>query len=66
MPIITNIITKGIRFPTLQNLDYSDAMNLDPDYSAACVILKTGVESLERHGLTFKIDRDNKLCISAI
>jgi L-fuconate dehydratase len=30
-----------IRFPTSQQLDGSDAMNPDPDYSAAYVILKT-------------------------
>ena len=30
-----------IRFPTSRQLDGSDAMNPDPDYSAAYVILKT-------------------------
>jgi L-fuconate dehydratase len=39
--IITNLITYDIRFPTSQTLAGSDAMNNDPDYSAAYVVLKT-------------------------
>ncbi|SMO54323.1 L-fuconate dehydratase [Fodinibius sediminis] len=62
---ITEIEVKDIRFPTSQNLDGSDAMNPDPDYSAAYVILKTGSE-LEGHGLTFTIGRGNDLCVEAI
>ena len=38
---ITDIEVKDIRFPTSSSLDGSDAMNPDPDYSAAYVILKT-------------------------
>ena len=38
---IVELITKDIRFPTSLTLDGSDAMNKDPDYSAAYVILKT-------------------------
>jgi len=51
---IIDVITKNIRFPTSRNLDGSDAMNPDPDYSAANVILKTDHPAgLEGHGLTF-------------
>jgi L-fuconate dehydratase len=64
--IITDVITKDIRFPTSQMLDGSDAMNPDPDYSAAYVILKTNHEALEGHGLTFTIGRGNELCVAAI
>src|SRR5699024_11944549 len=46
-------------------LDGSDAMNPDPDYSAAYLILKTDSE-LEGHGLTFTIGRGNDLCAEAI
>ena len=64
---ILNIITKDIRFPTSNFLDGSDAMNPDPDYSAAYVILKTDhPDRLEGHGLTFTIGRGNELCVQAI
>lgn len=63
---ITDIDVKDIRFPTSRELDGSDAMNLDPDYSAAYVILKTNQPDLEGHGLTFTIGRGNELCVAAI
>ena len=62
---ITTIDVLDIRFPTSQTLDGSDAMNPDPDYSAAYVILKTDTE-LEGHGLTFTIGRGNEICVQAI
>ncbi len=64
--IITEIEVKDIRFPTSKSLDGSDAMNPDPDYSAAYVILKTNNPNLEGHGLTFTIGRGNELCVAAI
>ena len=64
--IITTIATKDVRFPTSKSLDGSDAMNPDPDYSAAYVILKTNHPDLEGHGLTFTIGRGNELCVAAI
>lgn len=57
---------KDIRFPTSKTLDGSDAMNPDPDYSAAYLILKTNISSLEGHGLTFTIGRGNSICVDAI
>ena len=64
---IVELITKDIRFPTSLTLDGSDAMNKDPDYSAAYVILKTDHPAgLEGHGLTFTIGRGNELCTAAI
>ncbi len=64
---ITHVEVKDIRFPTSKSLDGSDAMNPDPDYSAAYVILKTDDENgLEGHGLTFTIGRGNELCVAAI
>ena len=68
MPVtITAVLTKDIRFPTSKSLDGSDAMNPDPDYSAAYVILKTDhPQGLEGHGLTFTIGRGNELCVAAI
>ncbi len=65
--VITEIEVKDIRFPTSRSLDGSDAMNPDPDYSAAYVILKTAhPDGLEGHGLTFTIGRGNELCVAAI
>jgi L-fuconate dehydratase len=58
---ITGIKTLDIRFPTSRSLDGSDAMNADPDYSAAYVILRTDSE-IEGHGLTFTIGRGNEIC----
>ena len=63
---ITGIEVKDVRFPTSKSLDGSDAMNPDPDYSAAYVILKTDNPDLEGHGLTFTIGRGNELCAAAI
>lgn len=57
---------RDIRFPTSQQADGSDAMNLDPDYSAAYVVLETGQPGLEGHGLTFTLGRGNELCVAAI
>ena len=64
--VITGAEIKDIRFPTSLQLDGSDAMNPDPDYSAAYVILKTNQEGLEGHGLTFTIGRGNQICTAAI
>lgn len=65
--LITSIEVKDIRFPTSKTLDGSDAMNPDPDYSAAYVILKTNhPDGLEGHGLTFTIGRGNEICATAI
>ncbi|SNZ01500.1 L-fuconate dehydratase [Flagellimonas pacifica] len=67
MLTILDLEVKDIRFPTSQSLDGSDAMNPDPDYSAAYVILKTDhPKGLEGHGLTFTIGRGNEICASAI
>ncbi|WP_422082942.1 L-fuconate dehydratase [Ulvibacterium sp.] len=64
---ITDIWVKDVRFPTSKTLDGSDAMNPDPDYSAAYVILKTDhSQGIEGHGLTFTIGRGNELCVAAI
>ncbi|WP_294257810.1 L-fuconate dehydratase [uncultured Sphingomonas sp.] len=63
---ITGLRTIDLRFPTSASLDGSDAMNPDPDYSAAYVILETDVPGLEGHGLTFTIGRGNDICVAAI
>ena len=66
MTKIIDMDVLDIRFPTSQDLDGSDAMNPDPDYSAAYVILKSDDGSLSGHGLTFTIGRGNEICCAAI
>jgi L-fuconate dehydratase len=66
MPItITGVEVLDIRFPTSRQQIGSDAMNTDPDYSAAYCILHTG-GALDGHGLTFTIGRGNELCVAAV
>ena len=64
--IIKGVRTFDLRFPTSKFLDGSDAMNPDPDYSAAYVVLETDAPGIEGHGFTFTIGRGNELCVAAI
>ena len=66
MPKINKLTTYDLRFPTSNNLDGSDAMNPDPDYSAAYVVLETDTSLLKGHGFVFTIGRGNDLCCDAI
>ncbi|WP_307783583.1 L-fuconate dehydratase [Streptomyces spinoverrucosus] len=64
---ITAVDTHDIRFPTSRELDGSDAMNPDPDYSAAYVVLRTdAADGHEGHGFTFTIGRGNEVQVAAI
>jgi L-fuconate dehydratase len=64
---ILRCTARDIRFPTSRTLDGSDAMNPDPDYSAAYVVLETDHPAgLAGHGLTFTIGRGTELCVIAI
>ena len=64
---IKDVIARDIRFPTSKSFAGSDAMNPDPDYSAAYVVLRTdSPDGLEGHGLTFTIGRGTELCVAAI
>src|ERR1700752_3661095 len=65
MTKIPAVTVRDIRFPTSRNLDGSDAMNPDPDYSAAYVVLKTDKPGLEGHGLTFTLGLGTELCAAA-
>jgi L-fuconate dehydratase len=64
--VVTDIMTKDIRFPTSADLDGSDAMNLDPDYSAAYLVLRTNVPQISGVSLVFTIGRGNDLQVEAI
>ena len=64
---IAALETADVRFPTSRDLDGSDAMNPDPDYSAAYVVLRTdAADGLEGHGFTFTIGRGNDVQVAAI
>ncbi|MGP3974170.1 L-fuconate dehydratase [Streptomyces sp. 8N114] len=66
-PRIIAVDTYDIRFPTSRELDGSDAMNPDPDYSAGYVVLRTDAgDGHEGHGFTFTIGRGNEVQIAAI
>ena len=66
MTTITGVRIFDLRFPTALGLDGSDAMNPDPDYSAAYCVLDTDEPGLNGHGLTFTIGRGNEICCAAI
>jgi L-fuconate dehydratase len=56
-----------VRFPTSEHLDGSDAMNPEPDYSAAYVVLRTdATDGLEGHALAFTTGRGNDVQARAI
>ena len=67
MATITGLDVLDVRFPTSRNLDGSDAMNPDPDYSAAYVVIRTDSDDgLEGHGLTFTIGRGTEVVVAAV
>ncbi|HVV37296.1 MAG TPA: enolase C-terminal domain-like protein [Acidimicrobiales bacterium] len=63
---IIDMAVYDLRFPTSDLLDGSDAMNPDPDYSAAYVVLTTDDPALTGHGMTFTIGRGTEVCCAAI
>ena len=67
MATITALDVLDIRFPTSRSLDGSDAMNPDPDYSAAYVVIRTdAADGLEGHGFTFTIGRGTEVVVAGV
>ncbi|AEO44296.1 MULTISPECIES: L-fuconate dehydratase [Xanthomonas] len=67
MRTIIALETHDVRFPTSRELDGSDAMNPDPDYSAAYVVLRTdAADDLAGYGLVFTIGRGNDVQTAAV
>jgi L-fuconate dehydratase len=67
VPQITALETADVRFPTSLSLDGSDAMNPDPDYSAAYLRLCTDApDGLAGHAFVFTIGRGNEVQVAAI
>jgi L-fuconate dehydratase len=64
---ITTATTVDVRFPTSEQLDGSDAMNPDPDYSAAYLSLATDAgDGLVGAGFVFTTGRGNNIAAEAI
>ena len=63
---ISRLRTFDVRFPTSMHLDGSDAMNADPDYSAAYLRIETSDDSLSGDAFVFTIGRGNEVQIEAI
>ncbi len=67
MSRITSFEATDVRFPTSDLLDGSDAMNPDPDYSAAYLRLATdSYDAIEGHSFVFTIGRGNDIQVAAI
>ena len=67
MSTITALVTSDVRFPTSLLLDGSDAMNPDPDYSAAYLRIETDSgDGHVGHGFVFTIGRGNDVEVAAI
>jgi len=62
---ITAMRVVDLRFPTSREAIGSDAVNKDPDYSAAYCILETN-GAFEGHGLTFTLGRGTELVVQAL
>ena len=62
---IRDLEVLDLRFPTSRTHAGTDAVHVDPDYSAAYVILSTDA-GVDGHGLTFTIGRGNEVVAAAI
>ena len=66
MTRITALDVIDVRFPTSRELDGSDAMNPEPDYSAAYVVLRTDDPAVSGFSLLFTTGRGNEVACAAI
>ena len=66
MTSITAATVTDLRFPTSRSLDGSDAMNPDPDYSAAYLEFSTSEPELTGCGFVFTIGRGNDIQAAAV
>ena len=66
MTRITALDVVDVRFPTSRQLDGSDAMNPEPDYSAAYVALRVDDADLAGSSLLFTTGRGNDVACAAV
>src|SRR5579885_1537467 len=66
-PTIVKLTARDIRMPTSESKAGSDAMHVDPDYSAAYVTLETDArDGIIGCGMAFTLGRGNEVCVAAI
>ncbi|CAG6395916.1 fuconate dehydratase [Streptomyces cocklensis] len=63
--LIIAVETADVRFPTSLDLDGSDAMNPEPDYSGAYVTVRTS-SGAAGYGLAFTVGRGNEVEVAAV
>ena len=63
--LIAAVDAVDVRFPTSRELDGSDAMNPEPDYSATYVTVRTS-DGREGFGLAFTVGRGNEITVAAV
>ncbi len=66
MTRISALDVVDVRFPTSRWLDGSDAMNPEPDYSAAYLLLRTDDPDLTGYSLLFTTGRGNDVACAAV
>ena len=66
MTRISALDVVDVRFPTSRGLDGSDAMNPEPDYSAAYLVLRTDDPDVSGCSLLFTTGRGNDVACAAI
>ena len=66
MTRISALDVVDVRFPTSRQLDGSDAMNPEPDYSAAYVTLRVDDADVAGHSLLFTTGRGNDVACAAV
>lgn len=63
---INNMTVDDIRFPTSKDLIGSDAIHIDPDYSATYVTIYTSDLNLKGYGIAFTIGKGNDIVAECI
>jgi L-fuconate dehydratase len=66
MTLISALDVVDVRFPTSRGLHGSDAMNPEPDYSAAYLVLRTDDPDIAGYSLLFTTGRGNDVACAAI
>jgi len=66
MPRISALDVIDVRFPTSRTLDGSDAMNPEPDYSAAYLALHVDDSDVAGYSLLFTTGRGNDVACAAV
>jgi L-fuconate dehydratase len=66
MTTITQLDVTDVRFPTSKDYDGSDAMNPEPDYSAAYLVLRTDDPAESGSSLVFTTGRGNEVACAAL